>query len=52
MEMSVDINEVKSFIESDNFSSFLLNNTTDLGTAAFVLQACFDKLREVEEGEN
>ena len=51
MEMSVDIRNVKEFVESDKFSQFLLNNTTDFGTAAFVLQACFDRLRAIEEGE-
>ena len=43
-EMTVDVNEVREFIESDKFVQFLLNNTTDFSVAAFILQAVFNAL--------
>lgn len=51
-EMSVSLEEVREFIESDKFVQFLLNNTTDFGVAAFVLQSIDDKLKEYENGNN
>lgn len=51
-EMSVSLEEVREFIESDKFVQFLLNNTTDFGVAAFVLQSIDDKLKEYKNGNN
>ena len=45
--MSVNLSEIKTFIESDKFIQFLLNNTTDFAVAAFVLQALEDKIDEL-----
>lgn len=45
--MSVNLEEIKTFIESDKFIQFLLNNTTDFAVAAFVLQALEDKINEL-----
>ena len=45
--MSVNLNEIKTFIESDKFIQFLLNNTTDFAVAAFVLQTLEDKIDEL-----
>lgn len=47
--MPVDIIEVKEFVKSDKFSQFLLNNTTDFYSAAFILQVLLDKIAEVED---
>lgn len=44
MNIDVDLNEVKEFIESQKFLQFLLYNTTDFGTVAFILQTLWEKL--------
>lgn len=49
MECTVDLKDVKDFIESDKFTQFLINNTTDIGTALFILQTINDKLEELME---
>ena len=49
MDMAIDIIDVKQFVKSDKFSQFLLNNTTDFTTAAFILQTLFEKIEEVEK---
>lgn len=49
MECTVDLKDVKDFIESDKFTQFLINNTTDIGTALFILQTISDKLEELME---
>jgi hypothetical protein len=36
-EVGVDLNAVEEYITSDKFTQFLLNTTTDFGTAAFVM---------------
>ena len=51
MEVSVDINNVKEFILSDNFRDFLVDNTTQFATAAFVLQTLLEKVAEIEGAE-
>ena len=48
MEIDVDIKEVETFVTSDKFRNFLLSNTTDFGTAAFVLQTLLEKIDEVK----
>lgn len=45
--ISVNLEEIKTFIESDKFIQFLLNNTTDFAVAVFVLQALEDKIDEL-----
>ena len=49
MDMAIDIIDVKQFVNSDKFSQFLLNNTTDFTTTAFILQTLFEKIEEVEK---
>ena len=51
MEVSVNIKNVKEFILSDKFRDFLVSETTDFGTAAFVLQTLLDKIDEIEGAE-
>lgn len=50
--MLINLEEVEQFIESDEFIQFLLNNTTDLGTCAFILQTIHEKIEELSEGDN
>ena len=49
MNVAIDIIDVRQFVESDKFSQFLLTNTTDFTTAAFILQTLFNKIEEVEK---
>lgn len=49
MDMAIDIIDVKQLVKSDKFSQFLLSNTTDFTTAAFILQTLFEKIEEVEK---
>ncbi len=49
MEVSVDIKEVENFVLSDNFKDFLLNNTTDFGVAAFILQSLLEAINKIKE---
>ena len=44
MTMSVDLNEVEEFINSDKFAQFLLNNTTGFSVAGYILTAIFDRV--------
>lgn len=48
MEISIDINNIENFVLSDKFRDFLLSNTIDFGTAAFVLQTLLDKIDEIK----
>lgn len=43
MELSIDLDEVKNFIEDSKFTQFLLNNTTDINVPAFILSAVYEK---------
>lgn len=49
MEVSVDLNLVEDFVTSKKFSDFLLENTTEFGTAAFILQSCLNAIEESKE---
>ena len=48
MEINVNLNEVKEFVQSDKFIQFMLNNTTDIGVSAFILQTLIEKISELE----
>ena len=52
MEVSVDLENVEQFITSDKFTKFLIENTTEFSTAAFVLQTLLDRVEELKEMEN
>ena len=49
MEMTVDLEEVRKFVESEKFTSFLLNNTVNFSTAAFVLQTLLTAIETAEK---
>lgn len=48
--MSIDLDEVKEFVNND-LAGLLLENTTNFGVAAFCLQAVMNEIERVE-GEN
>lgn len=52
MYINIDLDKVEQFINSDKFSQFLLNNTTDFGTAAAILQFCWDGLAAARSEAN
>lgn len=52
MECICDLNDIKKFVSSDKFTNFLINNTTDFSTAAFVLQTLIEKIDELEKEED
>lgn len=47
MEMSVNLDAVKDFVEN-KLPSLLLENTTDFAVAAFVLQSVLDAIDSAE----
>lgn len=49
MDISVDIEDVEQFIISDKFRDFLLNNTSEFGTAAFILQSLLNAVDDMKE---
>lgn len=51
MVIEVNIENVKEFVNSDKFREFLLSNTTEFGTAAFVFQTLMEKIDELEKAE-
>lgn len=51
MTIDVNIKDVEQFITSEKFTNFLTSNTTDFGTAAFVLQTLLDKIEEIKNEE-
>ena len=48
MDMIVNLEDVKEFVESQKFTQFLLSNTTEFSTAAFILQTLLDKVEELK----
>ena len=52
MECICDLNDIKEFVSSDKFANFLINNTTNFGTAIFVLQTLIEKIDELEKEED
>lgn len=49
-EISIDLNEVEDYVTSDKFTQFLLNTTTNFGTAAFVLQEVMNAVQRAKAG--
>ena len=49
MEIELDIEKIEEFVTSDNFIQFIINNTTQFGTAAFILQTLTEKLNEIKQ---
>ena len=55
-EVTVDLDEVKDFIESSEFAQFLLSHTTQFSTAAYILQTLLDAVenatQQLDKDEN
>ena len=49
MEITINMNSIRKFVESEEFHQFLLSHTTDFGTAAWVLQTLLEACSEAEE---
>lgn len=49
MNIDIDLKNVREFVTSEKFTTFLTSNTTDFGTAAFILQTV---LHELDRAEN
>ena len=49
-EISIDLNEVEDYVTSDKFTQFLLNTTTNFGTAAFILQEVMNAVQKAKAG--
>ena len=49
MEVEIDINDVERFVNSQDFHYYLVNNTTEFTTAAFILQTLLDKVDEIKK---
>lgn len=49
MEIELNIEEVEEFVTSDEFIQFIINNTTQFGTAAFILQTLTEKIDEIRQ---
>lgn len=47
--IEVDMDDVKKFAENPKFSQFLLSNTSEFTTAAFILDAVFKAIDKVEK---
>ena len=48
MYIEINLEDIRKFVESEKFSKFLVNNTTDYGIAAFILQTLLEKIDELE----
>lgn len=48
-EITIDLDEVKKFIESEKFTRFLLDAAPSFGCAAFVLSKLFDAVDEAAQ---
>ena len=49
MDIEIDLNDIEQFVNDPNFHAYLLANTTDFGTAAFVLQTLLNKVDELKQ---
>ena len=48
MDIELNVQNAKEFILSDRFREFLMSNTTDFATAAFVLQTLLNEIEKIE----
>ena len=52
LSITVDLKEVNDLVYSDKFVKFLLSNSTDLSTPAFIIQTLEDKIKEIQKEQN
>ena len=48
-EIIVDLDEVKAFVENPDFHQYLLANTNEFSTAAFILQTLLDAVENASQ---
>lgn len=48
-EITIDLEEVKNYIENPQFSQFLLSTAPNFETAAFVLQSLLNAVEEAKQ---
>lgn len=48
MDAEINMNEIESLVYDGEFTDWLVNNTVNLSTAAFVLQTLIDKINELK----
>lgn len=49
LDMIVNLEDVKEFIENEKFHQFLLSNTSDFAVAGWVLQTLLDALNDANK---
>lgn len=49
MEMEVNLNEIKEYVQSDDFIQYMLNTSTNIGIPSFIIQTVLDKVDELME---
>ena len=49
MEIEIDLADVKGFLENADFHRYLLANTPNFETAAFILQAALDAVENATQ---
>lgn len=49
ISLEIDLDNIQEFVESEKFTQFLTSNTTNFGTAAFILQVVLDKVAELRK---
>lgn len=48
MDFEIDINDIEEFINNPDFHQYLLMNSKDFGTAAFILQTLLNRVEEIK----
>ena len=51
MSISVDIDAIEDFVTNKKFSTFLVENSTDIIIPLFILQVLTDKIKEIRVDE-
>lgn len=51
MEITLNLDNIVNFVNSEDFAQYLLANTTDFGTAAWVLQTLLDALENLVDNQ-
>ena len=49
MEMEVNLNEIKEYVQSDDFIQYMLSTSTNIGIPSFIIQTVLDKVDELME---
>lgn len=52
MMITVDVDEVIEFIENEDFINYMLNLTDDVSVPAFILQATYNEIDRLKEGNS